>query len=159
MTEPRIAQDRALAESKSRTATFHHVGYVVKSIAEVGEEFARSLGAEWGGEIIHDPLQEAKVTFMFWGSRQGPALELVEPAGDNSPLYRFLAKGGGLHHVCYEVGSRGATGTEPKRWMSGRQAAPAGGGFRRPEDCLGLHAAEAFSGIFGALTLQPFLHP
>ncbi len=105
MTEPRIAQDRALAESKSRTATFHHVGYVVKSIAEVGEEFARSLGAEWGGEIIHDPLQEAKVTFMFWGSRQGPALELVEPAGDNSPLYRFLAKGGGLHHVCYEVGS------------------------------------------------------
>lgn len=105
MAEPGTAQDRDLAESSSRTARFHHVGYVVKSIAEVGEEFARSLGAEWSGEIIHDPLQEAKVTFMFWGGRQGPALELVEPAGDNSRLHHFLAKGGGLHHVCYEVGS------------------------------------------------------
>jgi methylmalonyl-CoA/ethylmalonyl-CoA epimerase len=87
------------------TATFHHVGFVVKSIAEIGEEFARSLGTEWSGEIIHDPLQEAKVTFMFWGGRQGPALELVEPAGDKSPLHSFLTKGGGLHHVCYEVDS------------------------------------------------------
>ena len=88
-----------------RPATFHHVGYVVRSIAEIGEEFAMSLGAEWSGEIIHDPLQEAKVTFMFWGRPRSPALELVEPAGDKSPLHRFLAKGGGLHHVCYEVDS------------------------------------------------------
>jgi methylmalonyl-CoA/ethylmalonyl-CoA epimerase len=87
------------------TATFHHVGFVVKSIAEIGEEFARSFGAEWSGKIIHDPLQEAKVTFMFRGGPQGPAFELVEPAGDKSPLHRFLAKGGGLHHVCYEVDS------------------------------------------------------
>jgi methylmalonyl-CoA/ethylmalonyl-CoA epimerase len=87
------------------TATFHHVGYVVKSIAEIGEEFARSLGTEWSREIIHDPLQEARVTFMLWGNPQGPSFELVEPAGDKSPLHRFLAKGGGLHHVCYEVDS------------------------------------------------------
>jgi len=88
-----------------RPATFHHVGYVVKSIAEVGEEFSKSIGAQWDGKIIHDPLQEAKVTFLFWGNGQGPSLELVEPAGDKSPLHRFLAKGGGLHHVCYEVDS------------------------------------------------------
>ena len=30
-------------------------------------------------------------------------LELVEPAGDASPVSRFLEKGGGLHHLCYEV--------------------------------------------------------
>src|SRR2546426_10682736 len=84
-------------------ASFHHVGYIVRSIAEIGEEFASSLGAEWSGEIIHDPLQEAKVTFMSWGGPHSLALELVEPAGDKSPLHRFLAKGGGLHHVCYEV--------------------------------------------------------
>ncbi len=85
--------------------TLHHVGYVVKSIAGIGEDFARSLGIEWNGEIILDPLQEAKVTFLFCGSGQGPAIELVEPAGDQSPLHKFLAKGGGLHHVCYEVDS------------------------------------------------------
>ena len=30
-------------------------------------------------------------------------MELVEPAGERSPVNAFLLKGGGLHHVCYEV--------------------------------------------------------
>ena len=29
----------------------------------------------------------------------------MEPAGDTSPLHRFLNRGGGLHHICYEVDS------------------------------------------------------
>lgn len=91
--------------ARSRPASFHHVGYVVRSIAEVGEDFARSLGAAWDGAVIHDPLQEARVTFMRHGGPQSPAVELVEPAGENSPLHKFLGKGGGLHHVCYEVDS------------------------------------------------------
>ena len=44
------------------------------------------LGATWDGHIIHDPLQEARVTFMRCGGPETPAVELVEPAGDNSPL-------------------------------------------------------------------------
>lgn len=80
----------------------HHIGFAVASIANIGAEFARSLDAEWSGEIIHDPLQEARVTFLCCGA-DGPTVELVEPAGEHSPLHRFLGKGGGLHHVCYEV--------------------------------------------------------
>jgi len=83
---------------------FHHVGFVVASIADAGPRFSRSLGIPWNGEIIHDPLQQARVTFL----RRQPhdtALELVEPAGDDSPLHKFVAGGGGLHHVCYEVDS------------------------------------------------------
>jgi methylmalonyl-CoA/ethylmalonyl-CoA epimerase len=34
---------------------------------------------------------------------QNPVFELVEPAGDASPVNGFLKKGGGLHHVCYEI--------------------------------------------------------
>jgi methylmalonyl-CoA/ethylmalonyl-CoA epimerase len=30
-------------------------------------------------------------------------LELVEPAGEDSPVLGFLKRGGGLHHLCYEV--------------------------------------------------------
>ena len=30
-------------------------------------------------------------------------MELVEPAGLQSPVRAFLDKGGGLHHFCYEV--------------------------------------------------------
>jgi methylmalonyl-CoA/ethylmalonyl-CoA epimerase len=88
-----------------RSASFHHVGYVVNSIAQVGQDFARSLGAEWDSVIIHDPLQEARVTFMRCAGPESPAVELVEPAGDASPLHKVVAKGGGLHHVCYEVDS------------------------------------------------------
>lgn len=84
---------------------FHHVGYAVASIAQVGADFARSLGTTWNGEIIHDPLQQARVTFMRWGAPDSPAVELIEPDSEQSPLSKFVAKGGGLHHVCYEVTS------------------------------------------------------
>ena len=86
-------------------ASLHHVGFVVKSIAESGDDLARTLGAEWNGEIVHDPLQQARVSFMRCGGAQAPAVELVEPDGQGSPLHAFLSKGGGLHHVCYEVDS------------------------------------------------------
>lgn len=40
------------------------------------------------------------------GFAAGDALvELLEPAADDSPIGRFVAKrGGGLHHVCFAVG-------------------------------------------------------
>ena len=100
--ESRTALD---TPASARPASFHHVGYVVGSIAKVGEDIARSLGAEWDGVIIHDPLQEARVTFIRCGGPETPAVELVEPAGDKSPLHQVVAKGGGLHHICYEVDS------------------------------------------------------
>jgi methylmalonyl-CoA/ethylmalonyl-CoA epimerase len=94
-------------ELRERTASvdLHHVGFAVASIAAVGEAFARCLGVRWDGTIIHDPLQQARVAFLQCGSSRGPSLELIEPSGDESPLHRFLTKGGGLHHVCYEVDS------------------------------------------------------
>jgi hypothetical protein len=70
--------------------SLHHVGYAVASISQVGKDFARSLGAEWDGNIIHDPLQEARVTFLRCGAPDTPAVELIEPAGDASPLHKFI---------------------------------------------------------------------
>ncbi|MGA2255616.1 MAG: VOC family protein [Thermoguttaceae bacterium] len=94
---------------QSRLATFpapgsfHHVGFVVASIVEIGQGFASSIGVQWNREIIHDPRQQARVTFLRSSRSNDPAIELVEPDGDKSPLHKFLASGGGLHHVCYEV--------------------------------------------------------
>lgn len=93
------------ATSEAGVATFHHVGIVVSSISKQAPEFARSLGADWKGKIIHDPLQQARVSFMYCGAPNTPAIELVEPDSDKSPIQKFLAKGGGLHHICYEVDS------------------------------------------------------
>ncbi len=65
--------------------------------------FQKALAARWDGCIYEDPHQKAKLAFLSTGP--GDALiELVEPAGEESPVTRFLReKGGGLHHVCYEV--------------------------------------------------------
>jgi methylmalonyl-CoA/ethylmalonyl-CoA epimerase len=84
-------------------AVLHHLGCVVPAISAVADAFAASMSASWGGQIIHDPLQRVRVAFFKPADARNPVFELVEPAGDDSPVSNFLEKGGGLHHVCYEI--------------------------------------------------------
>jgi methylmalonyl-CoA/ethylmalonyl-CoA epimerase len=81
----------------------HHVGFVVESIEQVAEEFSRSLGADWDRQIILDPNQGARVSFFRRPIPGDALLELVEPLDEGSPVSKFLRRGGGLHHLCYEV--------------------------------------------------------
>lgn len=100
-----ISGKGSTAATMTKSCSLHHIGFAVASIAKVGHGFAKSLGAKWDGEIIYDPLQSANVTFLWHDAPQNPAIELVEPVGPDSPLRRFLQRGAGLHHVCYEVDS------------------------------------------------------
>lgn len=90
----------AMADEKPR---LHHVGFVVSNILNEIESFVGSTGASWDKLIFHDPLQKVKVTFLRNPCPSDALIELIEPAGDGSPVLNFLQKGGGLHHVCYEV--------------------------------------------------------
>jgi len=81
----------------------HHLGCVVPSISAIADAFATSISASWDGQIIHDPLQRVRVAFFKPVDARNPVYELVEPAGADSPVTNFLKKGGGLHHVCYEI--------------------------------------------------------
>jgi len=92
----------------SERTQLHHIGFVVSSIANCIEGFAFSIGADWNGTIFHDPLQKARVTFLRTPFPGDPLIELIEPAGERSTVLRFLQKGGGLHHLCYEVDDLGA---------------------------------------------------
>jgi len=83
--------------------TFHHIGFVVASIPTSVQGFVDSLQAKWDGTIFHDPNQAVRVTFLRGRHAGNPLFELVEPAGDNSPVIPFLKRGGGLHHLCYEI--------------------------------------------------------
>lgn len=87
----------------SENCTLHHLGFVVSSISTVAESFAASMLAHWDGEIIHDPIQRVRVAFFYPVDSRNPVFELVEPTSEGSPVSDFLKKGGGLHHVCYEV--------------------------------------------------------
>jgi methylmalonyl-CoA/ethylmalonyl-CoA epimerase len=65
--------------------------------------FAHSLDAVWDGQIWEDPHQRVKVAFLVTAPGEAQ-IELVAPVGPGSPVLRFLEqRGGGLHHVCYEV--------------------------------------------------------
>jgi len=91
------------------------------------------------------------VTFIRCGGPDTPAMELFEPAGDSSHLHKFVAKGGGLHHVCYEVNSLDA------KLKQSRTAGCLVVKTRCPRSpstdgvCLGLHTTEVAGGIPGAL--------
>ena len=85
--------------------SFHHFGFVVASIQDTAAIFAESMAMDWDGQIIHDPNQVVRVSFLCSKNPADPLIELVEPAGDSSPVLSFLKKGGGLHHVCYVVDS------------------------------------------------------
>src|ERR1700730_12838914 len=80
----------------------HHVGFVVKSIETSMPGFLHSMNATWDETIFHDPIQCVKVAFLST-ARSDVQIELIEPAGERNPVSAFLEKGGGLHHVCYEV--------------------------------------------------------
>jgi methylmalonyl-CoA/ethylmalonyl-CoA epimerase len=81
----------------------HHIGFVVASIEESGPSFALGLGATWNENTVFDPIQKVRVTFLQGRCSTDPLIELVEPGGPDSPVSRFLERGGGLHHICYEV--------------------------------------------------------
>lgn len=87
-----------------KSVRLHHVGFVVSSIEDCAAGFAASLGATWDGNIFADPIQKVRVTFFRAPNPGEPSIELVEPGGPESPVTSFLEKrGGGLHHICYEV--------------------------------------------------------
>jgi methylmalonyl-CoA/ethylmalonyl-CoA epimerase len=79
----------------------HHVGIVVKEIAAYGELYARLLGLTADSEVFHDPIQDVRV--QFWRDERRSLLELIEPVGPDSPVWRDAQKGGGLNHLCYET--------------------------------------------------------
>ena len=88
----------------SGNGILHHLGFAVSSISAAAEGFAASISAHWEGEIIHDPIQQVRVAFFSPADPRNPVFELVEPASEDSPVSHFLKKkGGGLHHVCYEI--------------------------------------------------------
>jgi methylmalonyl-CoA/ethylmalonyl-CoA epimerase len=93
---------------RSRTATLEqilehpldHVAIAVPSIAAVLPAFESISGAT-GSPTEHVAAQGVNVVFVG----TGPAcVELIEPAGTDSPITKFLERrGAGLHHIAYRV--------------------------------------------------------
>ena len=85
------------------TIALHHVGCVVASIEDSIDRYKVAIGALAVSQIFEDPIQRSRVAFLDFPTPGQVQFELVQPATPDSPVARFLEKGGGLHHLCYEV--------------------------------------------------------
>jgi methylmalonyl-CoA/ethylmalonyl-CoA epimerase len=92
----------------SSALRLHHVGYVVKSIDAIAQDYVSRFGYELSTQVIHDPLQTAFVQFLKLPGDQS-YLEFVAPDGPESKLAAAAGKRGGLNHLCYTAGPFEAT--------------------------------------------------
>jgi methylmalonyl-CoA/ethylmalonyl-CoA epimerase len=81
----------------------HHIGYVVPSIPEAIQNWARSLAATRISEVFEDPIQQVHVAFLDLPGPGAAQVELVTGLGPKSPVARLQSQGGGLHHLCFLV--------------------------------------------------------
>ena len=79
----------------------HHVAYLTKNIDRKADELCRLLGVTRCSEPVVDPGQDVRIVFLDLGGTQ---LELIEPAGPDSPVAKRVLKSPGLFHLCFEVG-------------------------------------------------------
>ena len=78
----------------------HHIGIVVKNIQNSLGELTQFLNFE--STTIPSLVGSQKVNICFLKTNN-VFLELIEPAEENSPISNFIKKGGGFHHLCFEV--------------------------------------------------------
>ncbi len=78
----------------------HHIGIAVKNIQESLGELNKFLNFE--STTVPTLVGSQKVNICFLKTNN-VYIELIEPAEENSPISTFTEKGGGFHHICFEV--------------------------------------------------------
>lgn len=77
-----------------------HIGIVVNSLVKGISHWQLVFNYKQKTEIIINTREKVKVVFL---EKVGSTLiKLIEPIDDTSSTYRFMKKGGGLHHLCFK---------------------------------------------------------
>ena len=78
-----------------------HIAIAVRSVDAAADRLCGLLGyTRRTGKVTNS---RQKVTVLFLAKPGSLDLKLIEPAGEDSPLWGSLKKGEGLHHVCFKV--------------------------------------------------------
>ncbi|HEX9583880.1 MAG TPA: methylmalonyl-CoA epimerase [Gammaproteobacteria bacterium] len=80
----------------------NHVAIVVPDLESAAATYRDTLGARVSAPVDL-PEHGVSTIFIELGNTK---IELLHPLGENSPIAGFLERnpGGGMHHLCYEVG-------------------------------------------------------
>jgi len=79
---------------------FHHIGLVVSNIQNSMGELTQFIKFHDISKPTTIDSQKVNVCFLKIGDCY---LELIEPLEGDSPIKDFSLKGGGIHHLCFEV--------------------------------------------------------
>ncbi len=85
-----------------KAESLYHVAVAVRNINEVAKLYEAALGLK----VTHVEVvgEQGVKAAMLEPEGGGPAIELLEPLSDNSPISKFLEKRGeGIHHICFLV--------------------------------------------------------
>jgi methylmalonyl-CoA/ethylmalonyl-CoA epimerase len=82
---------------------FHHIGVAVPDLEQASKFYTSVLGFKIISGPLEDPVQKVKACFLAEAGANAIHLELISPAGEDSPVNKYLSKGIGAYHVCYEV--------------------------------------------------------
>jgi methylmalonyl-CoA/ethylmalonyl-CoA epimerase len=78
-----------------------HVCVAVRSIDKSAPKLCELLGFTVKTGKVTNTRQQVNVQFL---KRPGSIdIKLIEPSGEESPLWQFLKRGEGLHHLCFRV--------------------------------------------------------
>jgi methylmalonyl-CoA/ethylmalonyl-CoA epimerase len=78
-----------------------HFGVAVRSIDVAADRLCALLGYTRRTAKVTNTRQ--RVNVMFLSKEASLDIKLIEPSDAESPLWDFVRKGGGLHHLCFKV--------------------------------------------------------
>ena len=84
----------------------HHIGIVAKNGEEAGKNLCSFIPFDNVGEMQHVLSQQVTIQLFQTGNI---FLEIISPDSMESKIYKYANKGGGFHHLCFEVDNVGET--------------------------------------------------
>jgi len=76
-----------------------HIGIATKSLEKGLKLWSTTFGYTQKTNPVENTRQKVRVVFL---EKEGSIdIKLIEPVGEDSPIYRFAKRGGGLHHLCF----------------------------------------------------------
>ncbi|MDW8049040.1 MAG: VOC family protein [Nitrososphaerota archaeon] len=83
----------------------HHIGLATNNIDESIRNHKSLFNFEPVSDIVADEQNKVKVVLLSDSRSIGPAIELVCPLGEDSPISNLLKRGFNLYHLCFVVGN------------------------------------------------------
>lgn len=77
-----------------------HIGIVIKDIEKGIEHWESIFGYKQMTKIVTNTRQKVKVVFL--SKENSTLVKLIEPSSEDSTIFMYAKKGGGLHHLCFK---------------------------------------------------------